>query len=208
MVDSTLDTSGSADAGLVTVSALSDADLDASVENMVESGDTGVGHFGVEQGWEGQDVFTAAIDALLGNSLIADAIAAGNNAGASARLVDSTLDSKGLATVEAMSQSEFDVTIFSDATSNAAAFTGATGASFGAVIASNRILSRAEATIKDSDGVGLVDIDSAGGVEVQASDTAELTATVQIAASSVTENTNFASDSDALGAQVRSPLIS
>ena len=84
--ESTVDT-GLSGTGAIGVTADNTGVLDASVSNMVESGDTGVNvtlAFN-SVGWEGQDIFTSSVDALLGNTLIADEIALANNAGASAR---------------------------------------------------------------------------------------------------------------------------
>ena len=62
--ESTVDTALSG-AGAISVTADNTAALDASVSNMVESGDTGVNvtlAFN-SVGWEGQDIFTASADA-------------------------------------------------------------------------------------------------------------------------------------------------
>ena len=131
----------------------------------------------------------------------------GEGAGAKAYLLDSTVAATGQLSVTATNAGAISSDISNTSTSNAEAWTGANGFSFGGVIASNKVSADAEASIDWTDAYvlgGHADsIIAGGGITVTATNEADLSASIELDVSSETVNTalggNNTSASDAIG---------
>ena len=139
--------------GGVTVEAVNNAALDAHLVNATSSGAEAIGvtlAFNT-LGWAPQNILFNTIDALIGDPAIADAFGADQASGATAYLEDTTVDATGLLTVSADSAAQLSADIANTSDSQASAWVGATGLSFGAVVGLNKSSSAAEAYIGWSD---------------------------------------------------------
>ena len=155
-------------------------------------------------GWEPQNLLFNTLDALLGDPLISDAMDNGEGAGAKAYLLDSTVAATGQLSVTATNAGAISSDISNTSTSNAEAWTGANGFSFGGVIASNKVSAAAEASIDWTAGyVGTRSIIADDGIAVSANNAADLSASIELDVSSETVNNaldgNNLAASDAIG---------
>ena len=112
-----------------------------------------------------------------------------------AYIFDSLVDAAGEVTVSANGEAQINATVSNAASSTASALYGATGASIGGIIASNRVSSTAKAYIDYSiDFVHpAVDVHAGGAVSVEAADNAGVYANSKMVASSITTNDGGAS---------------
>ena len=85
------------------------------------------------------------IDALIGSPEFAEAFGSEEGAGAKAWIADSTVDTAGALTVDATASASITAEVVNTSDAEASAWTGATGLSFDAVIAMNKVSSEAEA---------------------------------------------------------------
>ncbi len=110
------------------------------------------------------------------------------------------MDASGLLTVEATSGAAITAEVANTSDSYAHRFSGATGLSFGAVLASNKVSGKASATVDWSAAyAGAKTLTADGGVAVKATDSAAIGATITLIASSEASSTNPFSDSDSYG---------
>ena len=204
--NSVVTTSGTGSgAGGVTVDAENTASLTATTTNAAtttSSASTG-GNAGANTalgvtlafntiGWESENVLFSAIDALLGDSLLAGAFSGENPSNATATMLDTTVNASGQLTVSAVSGVTLNATISN--TSTASTTTGDEGLgvkggqdlSLGLVLASNKVLAKRRAPVSTSTPSNLPGhtITTAGGVAVTAQDTAGIVSTVTLGASS------------------------
>jgi hypothetical protein len=202
ITNSSIGTPGVRLGGDVTVDAQNISSVDAQLVNATSSGNHAIGAtlaFNTV-GWAPQNILFNTIDAIIGDPLIANAFGANNGAGAQAYLQDTTLDATGLLSVSALADATISSAVANTSESTASAWTGATGFSFGAVIAQNKVSSAADASIDWSDAyAGARIITADGGVAVMATDSAAITAGIDLLSTSETSNFNPVSASDAIG---------
>ena len=170
-------------AGAVTVEAANDSLIDARLLSSVSSGDTALGFLIAFNtiGWKSQNVLFNAIDALLGDSLLADALDGQAPAATRAYIVDSTVTA-GELTVTAINAAQLNATVSNAAGSAAAALFGANGKAVGGVLASNKVNSAAQAYVDRTTAT------VTGALTVAASDDAVIWANVKMVSSSITTN--------------------
>ena len=98
-------------------------------------------------GWKGQNFLFNAIDAFLGDPLIANAFGAQQPAEVAARIVNSRVDAEGDVDVSAINEALINAEVSNEAAAVAVAFTGAESLSIGVVIASNMVNTTTGASI-------------------------------------------------------------
>lgn len=203
VTSSTIGTSSDRVGGSVTVRATNSSSVDARLMNATESGKYSIGATLAFNtiGWAPQNILFNTIDALIGDPVLADDAFGGEmGAGAKAYLFDTTVDASGLLTVEATSGASLTADVANTSESYAHRFSGATGLSFGAVLASNKVSSKAAATIDWSASyAGAKTVTADGGVLVKATDSAAIGATITLIASSEASSTSPFADSDSYG---------
>ncbi len=200
MTNSRLTTTGPG--GDITVNAVNTSTLKAATVNSATSEGISVSATLAFNtiGWEAQNILFNTVDAILGDPLISEAFGGETGAGAKAYLWDTTVEATGLLRVSATSSADLTADIRNQSASDSEALTGTSGMSFGAVIALNKTSSKAEASIDWSDTYsGAKTITADGGVTVSATDGALIDAVIDLAADSVSRNTNPLSTSDSIG---------
>ncbi len=154
--------------------------IDATIDASTKSGDTAVGvtlAFNTV-GWEAQNILFAAIDALIGTN-----IGDPQPAETLSTLQDTAINITGNLTLKADSTALINSTVTNAAVSEASALFGASGTSAAAILSSNMVNSKAEATIHFTTS-GIV---SVGGVlDMDATDNATIHADTIIVSSSTT----------------------
>ena len=127
-------------------------------------------------GWNSQNFLFNAVDAILGDTTIANAFGNQNADRVSASITKSDIDADGDLIVSAIGASTIDATVKNDSTSAAVALYGAKGSSVGIAISSNLINSIAEASV-DNNGI-LTDADTSNnGFAIDADGAFSVTAT-------------------------------
>ncbi|MCO6459637.1 MAG: hypothetical protein J5I93_30345, partial [Pirellulaceae bacterium] len=195
IVDSRITTAGSAQSGHVVVDARNTSGLDATLLTTGASGDTAgslVLAFNT-LGWKSQNVLFNAVDALIGDPLIADAF--GNDdspARAQAYIRNTQVDATGNVTVSADNAARLNATVSNAASSTASAMYDATGKALGGVVSLNRVNSAAHAYI-DNQGTPPIpgtalDLRAGGTLTIFAADNSENYANVRLVSSSITTN--------------------
>ena len=170
--------------GAVAVSATNEAGIDATVHAATSTGDTGVSvvlAFNTV-GWKSQNFIFNAVDALLGDPLIAGAFSGEQPAEATAIVRNSTVRGTSLA-ITADNAAQLNATISNAADSAASALFNATGKAIGGLLASNKVSSTATAHLENSTASPLT-----GALSVTAADDAGVHANVLIVSSSITTN--------------------
>ena len=114
-------------------------------------------------GWASQNFLFNAIDAILGDSLISNALYPNAQAETFAWISNSTIPAGGAVSVEAYGSEQVNATISNAADSQATALYGANGTAVGGIIAMNKVRSAVSAKIEDSD------VDADGELEIKAS---------------------------------------
>jgi hypothetical protein len=174
-------------AGNVSVDAQNTAKINAKNEAATMTGDTGVGVILAFNtvGYEGQNILFSAIDALLNTN-----IGTQNPAHARARIIDTPVTSAGNISVTSANTATITAVTTSDAVSEASALIDATGAAASAVLASNMVSSFAESFIDDTTPQSpKLAIQAANGtITVTSTDTASITSSSTVIASSTTVN--------------------
>ncbi|MCR9199662.1 MAG: hypothetical protein NXI04_13535, partial [Planctomycetaceae bacterium] len=184
--DSSLTTTSTAagDAN-VSVTAKNTASINAVNKSAILSGDTAVGvtlAFNT-LGYQGQDVLTRTIDALVRSS-----IGTADPSKAEALVNDTTISSKGNVTVKAESSAQLKADLTNETESAASALVNATGMAIGTVLASNMVNAQADADLDfDADSAGNT-VQADGTVTVEAKDRAGIDAESQLDAISTTTN--------------------
>ena len=146
-------------------------------------------------GWESENVLFSAINALLGDSLLAGAFSGENPSNATATMLDTTVIATGELTVSAVDATTITSTIGNTTTASTSGGTGGTGTTsgqkgsqnlaLGFVLASNKVLGSAQATIGfDTGNLAASTIQAAGGVSVTAQDSSGISATITLGSSS------------------------
>jgi Lipase len=177
-------------AGNIGLSALNTLKVDATLLVATDTGDTGVGvtlAFNT-LGWGSQNVLFNTVDAIIGSSEIADAFGLENPARATATIVDSSVDADGDLTLTAASDAQLNATVSNAASSVASALYGASGKSVGAVVASNKVSSAAQAYIDYADAGALGSVQVGRTLTISAQDNSGLFANSKLVSSSVTTN--------------------
>ena len=172
------------DADSLTVDAETTAAIDATILSATASGDTGAGVTLAFNsiGWKAQNFLFNAVDALLGDPLIASAFGGERPVATTASVLGSTVISAGAVTVQADGAAQLNATVSNAASSRAAAMFNATGKSVGLIIASNKVSSLAAATIDDSG------VTADGDVAVTASDSPGVFSNIKVVSASQTTN--------------------
>jgi pimeloyl-ACP methyl ester carboxylesterase len=177
--------------GNVTVHAGNTSLIDASVLNAVTSGDTAAGvtlAFNTV-GWQAENLLFQSLDALLGTDLGTE-----DKAGARAVVTNTTIDADDDVAVTASMDANITANVGNEATSAAAALFGATGLSFSAVLASNMVSTEALATVGDADDTAAASRITAGGaVQIEASESAAISAENRMLSTGSTSNDGGAS---------------
>ena len=144
-------------------------------------------------GWKSENVLFSAIDALLGDSLLAGAFSGENPSNATATMLDTTVNASGKLTVSALDGTTITSTIGN--TSTASTSGGGTGGTtgqkggqnlaLGFVLASNKVNGSAQASIDfDTGNLPASTIQAGGGVSVTAQDSSSISATITLGSSS------------------------
>ncbi len=170
--------------GAVSVTAANRAAIDATVQAATATGDTGVSVVLAFNtlGWKSQNFIFNAVDALLGDPLIAGAFNGEQPAEATAIVRNSTVRGTSLA-ITADNAAQLNATISNAAESAASALWKATGKAIGGLLASNKVSSAATARLENSTASPLT-----GAVTIAAADDAGVFANVLIVSSSITSN--------------------
>ncbi|MDA8435110.1 MAG: hypothetical protein M0Z98_03915, partial [Actinomycetales bacterium] len=169
------------------VTATSTSGIDATILSATQTGADGYGFTLAFNtlGWKAQNVLFNALEALLGDPLN-QALGGERPAmsDASIRNSDVTTTSTGDASVwvAADNAAKINATVSNAARSDASPIWGQTGKAIGGILASNKVSSRAYATVDDST------ITAGGDVAVTAWDDAGIYANVKIVSSSITTN--------------------
>ncbi|MBR9891184.1 LEPR-XLL domain-containing protein, partial [bacterium] len=164
--------------------------LDATTQTETNTGDTGVGvtlAFNT-LGWEASNLLFNAVDALVGDPLISEALDGEDPSMARALVIDSDLTAGTDLTVEALSTEKLNATVSNSTVSEASAQTDASGKSVGVVLASNKVSGRAYAAIDNEDAPALTEISAGGTVTVRAQDDIGLWSNSKLVSSSTTTN--------------------
>ena len=204
ITDSTLTATGD-----VSVEAQNTREITAHLVNAISSGQAAIGvtlAFNTV-GWAPQNILFNTVDALLGDTTVANAFDNEEGAGAKAYLLDSTVHAAGILTVSAINAGSIASDVANSSESDAEAWLGAVGTSFGGVIASNKVSADAEASIDWSDAYVLGGADrrivAGDGIIVRADNAADLSASIELEVSSETVNNaldgNNIAASDAIG---------
>ncbi|MBT8143425.1 MAG: hypothetical protein KJO55_01925, partial [Gammaproteobacteria bacterium] len=138
-------------------------------------------------GWESVNLLFRFIDGLLGDPLIAGAFGGDVGAGATASIVDSVVDASGEVQVQAIAAAAVSSDISNTTSASTTGKKGSRSTSLGAVLAHNKVSSRAIAFIDDLDGTGLASTITAGrGVLVSATDSAAISSVIILDTDSIT----------------------
>jgi hypothetical protein len=170
--------------GDVTVSAINDAEIEA--KTLAAATTSGGNTYGVvlafnSVGWEPQNVLFNGIDAILGDDVLADdAFGLQNAAKAEAKVVSSTIDITGDLSVTADNTAKIDAEVSNEATSATTSIAGTDGKAMGFLVASNKVLGGAYATIDNT--LASAAVVKANDVTVTASDDGEITSVGNILA--------------------------
>lgn len=119
-------------------------------------------------GWAPQNELFNIIDAFIGSPEFAEAFGSEESAAAQAWVADSTVDTAGSLTVDATSSASITAAVVNTSESDAAAWAGAVGVTFDAVIAMNKVSSGAVARLTNTT------VHADGGTIVGATDRAYL----------------------------------
>ncbi|MEA5569032.1 DUF4347 domain-containing protein [Anabaena sp. UHCC 0399] len=165
----------------LTVSADHNAKVDATLNSSVTTGNQGVGvaiAFNT-LGWKTQNLLYNTIDALLGTNI-------GNEQPATAKayIQNSQIQVGANLNVLANSQTQLNATVSNAATSVASALFNATGMSVGAILASNKVSSAAQAYIEQP--IGTVQVGDT--LTISAQDNVGIYSNSKIVSSSITTN--------------------
>ncbi|MDA7667629.1 hypothetical protein N8611_01350 [bacterium] len=121
------------------------------------SGVTSADAFGVtiafnSIGWDSQNILFNTVDALLGDTLVADAFGAEVGAGAEAIVLDSRILAAGAVSFVARAEAQIQSKITNQSSATSSGRNGIQALSLGAVLAMNKVSGRAVAEIGFSDG--------------------------------------------------------
>jgi hypothetical protein len=146
VVDSVLTT---ANGGDVALDARNTSILDATITSSLSTGDKGLGiTFAFNTiGWKSQNVLFNALDAIIGDPLLAEAFDGEQPAETQAYILDSTLDIDGDLGLSAINEAQLNATVTNAAASAASALFGANGRAGGGALSSNKVSSLASAYI-------------------------------------------------------------
>ncbi|MBA2349921.1 MAG: hypothetical protein H0V81_16715, partial [Solirubrobacterales bacterium] len=160
--------------GGIVVSAANTARITATSLSAVETGANAAGIILAFNtiGWAAADLFSSTLDAIIGSPVIAGAAWGGESPSeAIASLTRTTMVSAGGVSVLAISKAQIDAKVSNSATSAPSALMGAGGTTGSAVIASNKVSSKATASISE------IPVAAGGGdVLIRADDDAGITA--------------------------------
>ncbi|WP_395446238.1 LEPR-XLL domain-containing protein (plasmid) [Aminobacter sp. UC22_36] len=185
-----IDSSNVKAGGNVTVTAENEARIDARLYSSGNSAATSVGISLAYNsvGWEAQNLLFNTLDTLVGAPYLADNAFDGNiGADATASILKSTVDAGGKIRVSAESDAQINATVSNAAVTDTSALKGASGASYGAIIAPNKVSGAAKATIDNSGTTGKT-IKAANGVSVIADDAVGIYSNAKLVASTTVTN--------------------
>ena len=139
-------------ASSLVVSASSTAAIDATILAATSTAGDGFGFTLAFNsiGWKAQNFLFNTVDALLGDPLVSSAFNGEQPAATTASVTGSTLNVTGNVTVSADNAALINATVSNAASSVASALYGAKGKSVGAIVASNKVSSLAQATVTSS----------------------------------------------------------
>ncbi|MBC5783456.1 LEPR-XLL domain-containing protein, partial [Ramlibacter sp. USB13] len=163
--------------GDASITAANTSDIQATTLSAATSGANAVGVLLAFNtiGWQPSGVLFSSVDALVGDPLIANALAASQPASVTAHALDTTFDVDGALELTAASSAQVSARVGNEATSAPSAFLGAGGMSAAFVLSSNMVNSTAEAYI-DFTTAGPGNTVQAGSVSVHAEDSAGIAA--------------------------------
>ncbi|TVS17067.1 MAG: hypothetical protein EA424_13420, partial [Planctomycetaceae bacterium] len=145
-------------------------------------------------GYDAKNALFQTIDALLGESVTSDAFGDDSSAGATASIVDTTVNAAGKVSVTASNASQLTANQTNTTGASSSGTKGGQASSLSLVAAMNKVNSQANAFIDfEENAMDARWIDAGGGVEVTAEDKAEISATLTLGSETAT------SDGGALG---------
>src|SRR5262249_29099424 len=159
------------------------ATLDASALNATTSGGTGVGVTLAFNsiGWKPQNILFNTVDAVIGDPAISSAFGGEVPSGATAYIDGGSVGASGQVTVGATSDDPITSTVQNQADVSAGGFSSANGASFGIVVAQNKVSGKAQAYVTGAS------VGADGGLDVQATDSSSITASISLDTSAAAE---------------------
>ncbi|WP_322892276.1 LEPR-XLL domain-containing protein, partial [Yoonia sp. 72] len=175
--------------GDVTVTALQQTVMDATVNVTSNTGDEGktVTLAFNSLGYNASNVLFNSIEAVTTDPTFHRLIDPSNPASAKARIIDTNVAAGGDVSVDAQSAELLNATVSNTTDSAAGALTGANGSAFGLIIASNKVLGEASALIDNANALTAT-IDSGGDISVTAEDRQRHFSNVKMVAASATSN--------------------
>ena len=205
--DSSITTTAASRSGDVTVEAINDARLDATLLARTDTGEKGGGvtlAFNT-LGWEAQNLLVNTFDALIGDPLYAGAFGGEVPARAHAEVSNTPIDAAGAINVHADNAAQLNATVSNAASSAASALFDAGGWSAAGLLASNKVSTSAKAYIDNSaqaEDLNNPDVNADGSIAITASDNAGIYANVKLVSSSISTNDGGASILDEVAADV------
>ena len=135
-------------------------------------------------GWKSQNVLFNAIDALLGSPTLASAFGGENPSDATATMLDTIVNASGQLTVSALTDETITSSITNTSKASSSGLMGASGTAVAVVLSMNKVSSAAQASITfdtsfTPPATG-AEIQSAGGVAVNAQDTSTIGSTLTL----------------------------
>ena len=188
------DTTKNPGTGGVSVDAEDDSSINATATTSVKGAKQVIGFVVAFNtvGWQAQDLLSSTVDALIGDPALANVFGGEQPAAVSASIEDSSVTASGDVAVTATSAAGINATVSDSATSKATnnfaigAKYGTNGMSAGALLASNKVASSANAYIDTA--TGTTTVNASGGVTVSATDRNRITSSSTVLVFSATTN--------------------
>ncbi|MEA2197211.1 MAG: mucin9, partial [Solirubrobacteraceae bacterium] len=179
---------GTTPTGAVSVAGEDTSRIDATLLSSFSSAGNAIGLMLAFNsiGWKPSNLLFNAVDALVGDPLISTAFNGAQPASTLAHVDHATIDGADIE-ISADNLAQINSTVSNAATSTASALYGAKGESVGAVIASNKVNSTAQADAVSSE------LTADGGVAIDAQDSAGIFTNAKLVSSSITTNDGGAS---------------
>ena len=180
--------------GSVTVDAEDDSSINATATTSVKGSKQVIGFVVAFNtvGWQAQDLLSSTVDALIGDPALANVFGGEQPASVTAYVEDSTITASGAVSVTAQSAAGINAAVSDKSTSKATnnfaigAKYGTNGMSAGALLASNKVASSANAYIDTA--TGTTTVTASGGVTVSAADKNSITSDTTVLVFSATTN--------------------
>jgi hypothetical protein len=186
-----LDSSVTTDSGDVALNAVNVSQIDAITKAVTTSGDQGLAITLAFNsiGWAPTNILFNTVDALLGDSIIADALDQAKSAARTeAFIVDSAIRSAGAVLLDAVNEAQLNAEISTESTSLAVALVDANSKAGGVMLATNKVNSGARAYIDQGSDRAASPVLAGGEVRVFAADNAGIDAHTKIEVTASTTN--------------------